>query len=247
LELAGSSIDAGLKLTAELRRIVLEVAQCVLDSSEDAVAKTATEIERRYAGMLAKGSMLREQYGEKLVVPLLQMMVLAAQKLSAPRPLPDNVQAFPGTERAAGGMLLGGVKLRGWRGAKLAGGLVAVPPSGFDDGQDDEIDVVLQWQEFFDVSLADVQQATQSAAVAKAGGLIDDKHAAEFVAPYFHVEDVGEMMDAIAANQHQEDEAAHAIASLNAGSANKSAASIAEHAPPPGTAKPKGGSTGSFG
>ena len=195
LELAGSSIEMGLKVSAELRRIALEVAQCVLDAGSSGDAqKTATQVDRDYSSMLAKGGMLREQYGQKLVLPLLTMMMAAAKKMSG--------------GRVEGGQIVrGGVRLSGWKGQKTEGGLVLA------SNLPDEPDLELQWPDFFEPSLDDVSKATTAAVSAKAGKVVDGEHATKFLAPYFRVEDPDAMLEEIA---KEPDVAAGSIAGLNA-------------------------------
>lgn len=91
LEIGGAGIKVALELTTQLRSWALEVAQCVLEHP-DVSAATATEIERRYESMIAKADILREQYGEKLVKPLVEMMLEAARKFGAPRMEPGHAR-----------------------------------------------------------------------------------------------------------------------------------------------------------
>lgn len=86
IELSGSGPKTALDMADKLRTLCLEVAQCVLDSADaPSSRRTATEIERSYASMLAKTDMLREQYGERGIKPLVEMMVRAAKMLDEPR------------------------------------------------------------------------------------------------------------------------------------------------------------------
>lgn len=76
LELAGSGIDAGLKLFNEFRRTILEVAECVIPDPDQvaAAATSAAAIKALYQRMLSKGGALQEQYGagfQQLAEPIL--------------------------------------------------------------------------------------------------------------------------------------------------------------------------------
>lgn len=174
LEMAGSGPKAARELAEDLRKNALEVAQCVLEHP-DTAQRTATEVERAYSSMLAKADVLREQYGERCVKPLIEMMVAAARKVAkgvrngdrierGAVVLPDRVEVKDGnvtrTRRRLG-------------------------PGG---------NLLLQWPGYFEPGPNDVALAVRSAADAKAGGLIDQEHASKFVAEYFRVEDVQAML-----------------------------------------------------
>jgi hypothetical protein len=185
MEISGSGPEAARKMAEELRRYALEVAQCVLEHPE-MERRTATEIERVYSTMIAKADILREQYGQRLVVPLMEMMVEAARKLATPvlnndgqlerqvPVLPPKVmQGSNGSEQVARALGPGGV-------------------------------LKLQWPGYFEPTLTDVELATRSAIGAKAGGLIDAEHASKFVAQYYRVEDVPAMLKKIKSDQSEQ-------------------------------------------
>lgn len=192
MELSGTGPKAALELADRLREMALEVAQCVLDQPETAQV-TATQVERRFASMLSKAAILREQYGERLVKPLIEMMLKGARSLAKPRvvdgvlvrqtlQLPMKVQPNgDGTvKRAARELGEGGI-------------------------------LELVWGPYFAPTLEDAQKAAQSATLAKSGGLLDSAHAIAFVAPYFNVEDVTAISEKIKA------ESAEALAGIDAG------------------------------
>lgn len=176
LELAGSGPKAAMETAAELRRYALEVAQCVLEHP-DTSARTATEIERVYSSMLAKADVLREQYGERCVKPLLEMMLAAARKLGEPRADP-----------AAGALVRQTLDLppRVAEGGRLAPRRLG--PGGRP---------TLRWSGYFEPGLGDAREAVQAAAGALQAGLVDVAHAARFVAPHFGVENVEGMLRGI--------------------------------------------------
>lgn len=84
LELQASGPKAALELADKLREQALEVAQCVIEHP-DTGGKTATEVERNFQSMIGKADVMREQYGQKAVIPLLEMFFRAAQKIAQPR------------------------------------------------------------------------------------------------------------------------------------------------------------------
>ena len=209
LEVSGQSLSTSISMATELRRIILEVTQCVLEGGANApTAKTATEIERTYSAMLSKGAMLREQLGEQLVSPLLQMMLKALMALGQPGGAGQGVR--DGGQMV---MLRAGLRLVNWKGQKdLGSGLAIIPPLPKDT------DITLVWPEFFEPDLNDVSAATTATALAKTSGLIDAEAATAFVAPLYKVEDPAAMAAKIKAEEAQQnaDLAAQSIAGLNA-------------------------------
>ncbi len=86
LELAGTSLETGIKLLTELRRGALETAQCVVPDPQDAAGPDVSGVAQRqkYAPMIGKCEILREQYGRGLKTTLDQMMEVARVRASEP-------------------------------------------------------------------------------------------------------------------------------------------------------------------
>lgn len=89
LEINAAGPKAALELAEQLRKMALEVAQCVLEHPEVGGGKTATEVERNFQSMFSKADIFREQYGQKAVIPILEMAWRAATALNKPRLLPQ--------------------------------------------------------------------------------------------------------------------------------------------------------------
>jgi len=194
LELTGSGPESAFKAADKLRAYALEVAQCVLDNPDDAVQKTATEIERVYSSMLSKADVLREQYGQKGVLPVLDIAVRAVKRISKPRP----VAAPADGEKPS-----------------VVVQTVALPPK-LEPQPDGTVKTVkrelgpggnpqLQWGPYFPPSLTDVQNAVTAAGKAKDSGLIDREHASGYVASMFHIEDVPQMLEKIRTEKEEEE------------------------------------------
>ena len=175
VEIDGSGPKAARELSAELREAILEVAQTHLQK-EGSVAKTATEVEREFASMLAKASMLRRQYG-KGAVALMKMILRAAQRMA---------QGFRGED---GQMVKMFLKLPP-RVEEDEEGKVTITPRKLGGGGH----IRLTWPRFFEYTLEDVAKATTSAGEAKEKGLIDQKHASGFVGEMYHVDNVSAML-----------------------------------------------------
>jgi len=177
MEISGHGLKAALEMAMQLRSMALEVAQCVLDqpghSGQRQGQRTATEVDRVYASMIAKADVLREQYGERCVKPLLEMMVKAVRQLEKPRAV-------------EGGIIRQVIKLPQKIVTKDDLSVERVDRRLVADG---DVMINLNWGPYFDPSIDDALKAVQAATTAKVGGLIDHDHAVGFVAPYFLVED----------------------------------------------------------
>lgn len=190
MEMSGSGIERAMEQVEVLRRFALEVAQCVLEHPDQS-KKTATEIERSFASMLAKADVMREQYGEKGIKLMISDMVTVARKRGE------------ATAIAGEGVVRQFVTLPP-KTIKTPEGTVQVPRKLGPGGV-----LKLQWPHYFEPVLTDINLATTSAAHAKVSGLIDNEHASKFVAEYFMVEDVQAMLKKIKAEADaREDEMA---------------------------------------
>lgn len=178
MEISGQGIKSALDMVTHLREMVLEVAQCVLDQPGGASSRrTATEIEKLYASMLAKADVLREQYGERCIKPLLEMMVRAVRLLEKPRAV-------------EGGIIRQMVKLPPRIVTKDDLSIVREPRKLPDDA---DMEINLNWGPYFNPSLDEAFKAVQAATTARLGGMLDHEHAVAFTAPYFLVEDARAM------------------------------------------------------
>lgn len=177
LEIAGTGFTSAANERASLRSEALEVAQCVLDHP-DVAAKTATEIERVYSSMLAKADVLREQYGQRGILPLWEMMLRAAvahkkrgEVVNLPRKAVDPDGAGPQKMRLVEREL---------------------PDVETDGGMLD-----LHWGGYFDPTPQEALTATQAASAAVAAKLIPRRAGTEYVAQQFHLDDAQAAYEAI--------------------------------------------------
>lgn len=86
MELAGTSIDAGIKLLESLRRFILETAQCVVPDPHEVAAQgvSSVTIKALFAPMLSKADVLREQYVEPIKRALGNMAEVVRRKMAEP-------------------------------------------------------------------------------------------------------------------------------------------------------------------
>lgn len=178
MELAGTGPKAATELAEQFRKLALEVAQVVLEHP-DVTNRTATEVERVYSSMISKADVMREQYGEKCIKPLMEMVLDAVRQFN---------KGYTDEETN-----------------QLVRGAVKIPPKVMTDEEGRPVVVPrelghgmsplqVQWPAYFEPMLSDVELATRSAIAAKTGGLVDKEHAVKFVAEYFKVEDVPAMI-----------------------------------------------------
>lgn len=82
LELAGTSVEAGLKVKESERKDILETAQCVLPDPNEIAAAGVSSIALKaiYQPMLGKAGVLRGQYGKGLTKLLEQMVLVSREK-----------------------------------------------------------------------------------------------------------------------------------------------------------------------
>lgn len=179
MEIAATGPKAARELASDFRKLVLEVAQCHLET-EGSVPQTATEVERKYASMLSKADVMREQYGEHGIKPLMEKTAEAVKKLASPRRSENGIVRY----------------------------YISIPPRLIQD-ENGEIKPVnrslgkgphyisVQWQRYFEPDLKDVDLAVRAAAAAKTAQLVDDLHSTRFIAEYFNISDVGALVEKI--------------------------------------------------
>lgn len=184
LEISAAGIKAAREEMEALREEALEVAQCVLDTPGTS-PQTATEVDRRYASMLAKADVIREQYGELGVKRLVNMSIVAVNRIS--KPSVENGSIVRRT--------------------------IYLPPRTHVDEDSGEMTLSehklgpgpymasMQWPAYFEPTPADTQQAVGAAVVAKTGGLVDTETAIRYVAHHFGIDDVTHIAEKIAAEK----------------------------------------------
>ncbi len=187
MEMTGGGIQQAREQVQLYKNAVLEVAQCVLEQPDG--EKTATEVERNFAAMLAKADTLREQYGEMGVKRLLNMVITASARMTVPRS--ENGQIVRGSLALP-------------KKVTMVNGVRTMTDHKLGQGP---YQPQLTWPPYFEPSVSDANNAVQAAASAKAAGLVDAVHASRFVGHYFQVEDVGGMVEEMAkSSKHDQDD-----------------------------------------
>jgi len=188
LEMTGAGIKSALEVRKELRKESLEVAQCVLDSDDDAGgAETATSVVRRYQSMFNRARRFREQYGEMGAKPLIDMMLEASRQLAGTE-IRDEVNQVIRKVTVKLPPLVKGAELTD-----------RTPGAGkfFD----------FKWPKFVEETAVDAQASAQAATTARNGGILDLESAVRFIAGSFKIEDVDGVIQRIRAEEAAKDAA----------------------------------------
>lgn len=185
LEMAGTGIDRAVSLAKQLTGNILALTRCVLGAEDNVPQpqKTATEALQDYSAMYERVDEFREQYGEMGVKRLLEMALRAARKLAKPTATGDNV--VPMVKRV---VILPPKKV-----VDEKTGKVSWVERQLGEGQQ----VELKWPDLIMPTPESISAKVDAAGKAKTFGLIDQKHASNFVAEDFHVENTREMIENI--------------------------------------------------
>lgn len=216
LEMTGAGSKAAMDMASQLRDMVMEVAQVVLQSPVQH-NRTATEVDRNLSSMLAKADVMREQYGERAVKPLLEMMYKAAVKRAQPTP---EVNAATGQNELVRETLNLPPK---YAPPPAVPGMPPpapdAPPVQTARSPGNGGTIRLKWPEYFRPSIADIAAATTAAVAAKTGGVLDQATAGRFLAKFFDVEDPEKMIAAAASEAKQAQDQMLMTSLTNPGSA----------------------------
>jgi hypothetical protein len=181
-EINGSGIDKALTLADRFEEKALTVVACTLDRNEGGPSKTEKEVDHNYSAMIDQADILREQYGEKGVKRLLELVIRAVRKLDRPKIEKAGADGIPTIIRSV-------VKLPKRRVENASGEAVYI------ERQHGKGEVVeLKWPDYFTASTDEVSKRVEAASKAKEAKLIDHEHATKFVSKDFSVENVPQMM-----------------------------------------------------
>lgn len=171
LEISGTGSKSALEAAQLLRDWVLEVAQCVIEDPAKGSAATATEIERNYASMHERADVLREQWGSRAILPLVEKMIEAAQSLEGGR-LDDKGIRSIGKVQVPPKLTPG------------PDGKMQVQPRAIPAPDGPPLQIV--WPPYFQPTLDDANKAVTTAMQATGGqsALMDLDTAVKFIAPY---------------------------------------------------------------
>ena len=172
LEISGAGPKAALEFANDLEKRVLRIARCVLEDNFGGPARTEKEVDQNYSNMIEQADLLREQYGERGVKRLLEMVLKAARMLSTPKVSKDSDTP------------------------RITRSVIKLPK--LEDGTERQLGngemIELDWPDWYKPGLGDIAQAVDAAGKAMNYGLTDLEHAVRFVAQYFQIEDVAALV-----------------------------------------------------
>lgn len=217
MELAGTSISAGVELIAKMRDAILETAQCVIaDPNEVGGAGTSSvALKVIYEPMLAKTEILREQYGEGIKRLIKQMLDVARDKLAAPPQeieVVDEVTGEPALDEAGQPIIESVVlqfnlqpRIRVVKTTdELTGNEVeTIVREERHPGEGGEIE--LDWGDYFNPTADDRMKAAQTLQLATVAKIISQQSATEEMAASFE-RDIHEEWDRLVAERDREEE-----------------------------------------
>lgn len=228
LELDGTASEAATKLAEKLEDRAALVARCELRTNFDGPAKTEEEVEKNYSNMIEQADELREQYGERGVKRLMEMVLRAARGVDRTYIDWDSNPEVPTLTRSK-------IKLPKKRVQDDLGKVTWVER---ELGNGEQIE--LTWPAYFTPSMESIMAAVTAAGSAKQYSMIAPETATKFIAEHFQIEDVkGEVEKAKTAQQEVELQSA-----MNAGAmfdAGPGAGGGAAGAGGPNEAPPKPG------
>jgi hypothetical protein len=235
LELAGSSIEAGIKLFQEQRKTILETCECVIPDPDQvaAAATSAAAIKAIYQRMLSKGGVVQEQYGTGLQQLCEPLLYIAQARVQMPTTVVDEDgnpqevdQSFALPKKAVPRDILGDDNQP--TGEKTSDMVDRHPGAGTD--------VELEWPPRFPPTPADQTQIVTTASTAVGGKpVMSQQTAVEIVMGAFG-RDGNEEWVKVQSDQKQDDQKEQQQLQDQAGAAGGAVG--AAHQLPPG-AKPK--------
>lgn len=201
LELKGTAVAAAERQMDRLVNAVLDVCGVIMADPDklSGAAQSARALEILYAPMLANCDILREQYGEHGIKPIVLDMLRVARRMSTAMP---SVDADGRTVRAV---------------VVLPPRMVRMEAEGDEEGEEVPVErepgtseqISLNWRPYFSPTWADISTAVTAAKNANGGAaVISQRTGAQAVAPLFGVKDVDAEMKQIRSEQDESEERA---------------------------------------
>lgn len=186
MEISGAGIEAAGRLVGRLESAALKVVRCVMLDPEQmsGAAQSARAMEFLMAPMLEAADDLRAQYGDLLIVHLLELIEKIARKYDG---MPTEIVNPDGTKTKA----KFGLRLP----PRADGRPRKLGPGGF---------IKITWGPYFAPTESDKQMAITNIVTAKTGGVIDEETAVQRTAAVFGVRDYKAMLEKIRAEKKEE-------------------------------------------
>ncbi len=224
LTLGGESVDAGLKLFHEMRRLCLEVAQCVIPDPNEVGAQGVSRValELIYAPMVAGCDIRRDQYGDAKIKLLNQMLRVSRANPDKTVNIQPNVKSEAEVDEKSG----------------LPTGEVKVTSEEHKPGMSEHLD--LEWGDYFPPTSADQAAGITSLSLAAGGKQILDQQTSTEIAASLFSKNPNEVWSRVAKEQKASDDAESAMVAGDPGGKVPAFGKKPGGAPPPppGGAKP---------
>lgn len=188
LEMQGTGLKQAVELAEKFEEKALTIARCYLDTNTGGPSRTEEEIQSNNSSMLEAASELRTQYGKGLQ-KLLELVLQAARMLSQPRQVTDENGT---TSKVVSRIILPKKKIK-----NSDGKVIDFKVREIGEGESVEI----QWPKFTQPTLDQISKAVDAASKARSSNLIDNDHATKFIAEYFNITSVKDVL----ANVKKED------------------------------------------
>jgi len=192
LEIKGEAVRATIELLERLRAYILDAASVVLPDPEklSGAAQSAQALRILFSPMLAQADILREQYGEHAVKPMLIGMLRAARVIAARPPIP----APPLPDGTASELQPAVI---------LPPRIVEGVPTERTPGTSEAL--TLNWNPYFSPTWVDIQAASVAATTANGGKpVVSQRTTVQALQSLWGVTDVDAEMDEL----HEESEKA---------------------------------------
>jgi hypothetical protein len=187
-EMTGAGIDRALKIAELLEEKALTVAQCMLDRNEGGPSRTEKEIDHSYSAMVDQADILREQYGEKGIRRLLEMVLKAVRTLDRPQ-VEHGEDGIPRIVKQT-------IVLPKKKNVDPVTGKITYTERTLGEGTS----VELAWPAYFSSDAQETLRKVDAAGKAVQYQIIDQETATNFVAPEFAISNVPAVLDRIKSN-----------------------------------------------
>ena len=178
MEMSGTGIEKAMQLADQLEQKALTVARCMLDRNQGGPSRTVSEVEHNYSSMIEQADVYREQYGERGIKRLLEMVLRIARTMDTGQ----LEEQEDGSKKAVKTV----ITLPRRRNVDPQTKKVTYSDRKLGDAEQ----IRLKWPDYFTPSLETVAQAVAAAAQAWGAGILDLQNVVEFIASYMGVEDV---------------------------------------------------------
>jgi len=206
LELNGSAVEASKSLLQSIKQSELDEAEVVLLDPEklSGAGVSAAALKVRYAPMLAKCDLLRDQYGEA-IIEVLRVMLETAKRLQEVSVDEEGVRYWSKVEMEPR------IERVEPEEGEEAGVLLVERTPGTSEN------ISLKWPPYFPATWQDMKDGVETAKNATGGQqLLSQRAGVELIAPMLDIDDVDDELGRIEEDQNAQSDRAKAMLELGA-------------------------------